>query len=86
MCEENSDQQNRRTPTVIVVASIILSLIMTGFAVVSYTAYAQARSDHRWCDLLNGIDQPNVPATTERARIAQRQIHKLRVDFGCTDK
>jgi hypothetical protein len=27
-----------------------------------------------------------VPATTERARNAQRQIHKLRIDFGCTDK
>ena len=86
MCEEKSDRQSRRTPTVIIVGIILLSLIMTGFAMVSYISYAQSRSDQRWCDLLNGIDQPNVPATTERARIAQRQIHKLRVDFGCTDK
>jgi hypothetical protein len=83
---ERQWRQDKRTPIVAVVGVIMLSLIMTGFAVVSYTAYAQARSDHRWCDLLNGIDQPNVPATTERARNAQRQIHKLRIDFGCTDK
>ncbi len=83
---DRATRQDRRTPIVLVIGVIFMSLIMTGVAVVSYTSWAQAQSDKRWCDLLNGIDQPNTPATTERARVAQRQIHKLRIDFGCTDK
>jgi hypothetical protein len=79
-------RQDKRTPTVVISAVIVLSLLMTGFTVVSYISWSQSRSDHRWCDLLDGIDQPNVPATTERARNAQHQIHRLRIEFGCTDK
>lgn len=75
-----------RTPYVLVVAVIALSMIMTGSVSIIYVGWAQEKSDKRWCELLNGIDQPNVPATTERARNAQKQIHKLRVEFGCTDK
>jgi hypothetical protein len=84
--EYGTSVMHKRTPTVIVLAVIVLSMIMTGAAVVTYTGYAQKRSDHRWCELLNSIDQPGVSDTTERARNAQRQIHRLRVDFGCTDR
>jgi hypothetical protein len=83
---DRQKRQDKRTPIVLVIGVIFMSLIMTGVAVVTYTSWAQAKSDQRWCELLNGIDQPNVPATTERARNAQKQIHKLRVEFGCTDK
>lgn len=82
---ERQARQDRRTPTVVVIGVVILSLIMTGFAAVSYTSYAQTKSDQRWCALLNGIDQQDTPATTERARTIRRQIHELRVEFGCTD-
>ena len=48
-----------------------------------YTAYEQRKSDQRWCALLASLDQPQVPATTERGRQVQQQIHQLRHDLGC---
>ena len=48
-----------------------------------YTAHEQRKSDQRWCALLASLDQPQVPATTERGRQVQQQIHQLRHDLGC---
>lgn len=46
-------------------------------------ARAAREADHRWCALLNSLDQPEVPTTTDRGRAVQVQIHGLRVDLGC---
>ena len=40
-------------------------------------------SQQRWCDLLNSLDHPETPSTTERGRQIQRQIHDLRLGLGC---
>jgi hypothetical protein len=46
------------------------------------TEQIQRDSDRRWCALLAKLDQP-APATSERGREIQRQIHQLRLDLGC---
>jgi hypothetical protein len=46
-------------------------------------AEERRRQDRRWCDLLTSLDQPQTPATTERGRELQRQVHQLRKDMGC---
>ena len=44
---------------------------------------SQRAADLRWCSLLSSLDQPGVPATTERGRFVQKQIHQLVLDLGC---
>ena len=64
---------------------------------VAYTRYVQQQSDRRqaeerhrqdvrWCPLLATLDQPGVPATTERGRVVQEQIHQLRIETGCEER
>lgn len=45
----------------------------------------QHRNDLRWCQLLASLDQP-APASTERGRLIQAQIHQLRTDLGCVKR
>lgn len=49
-------------------------------------AQARREAERRWCPLLATLDQPGVPATTERGRVVQTQIHQLRVSTGCEEK
>lgn len=63
---------------------------------VAYTRHVADESDRRqtelrheqnrrWCPLLGSLDQPDVPATTERGRAVQQQIHTLRIESGCME-
>lgn len=62
---------------------VLVASVLTGGASITYTAHQQRISDRRWCSLLASIDQPAIPATTERGRVVQQQIHQLRHDLGC---
>jgi hypothetical protein len=73
---------------------VLVSAVLITFANVAYTRYVQQNSDQRqtelrheqdrrWCPLLTSLDQPEVPATTERGRAVQQQIHQLRIETGC---
>lgn len=73
----------RRAYRLLVIALSGSALIVVMLINVAYTQQVQRESDARWCDLLSSLDQPQVPATTERGRIVQQQIHQLRVDLGC---
>lgn len=79
-------------------AYVVLVLLLTATALVvvsiTYTRHvqheteqsfrrAQQVNNRRWCALLSSLDQPNVPATTERGRQVQKQIHELRLGLGC---
>lgn len=46
---------------------------------------ARREADLRWCALMAKLDQPEQPATTERGRAIQQQIHQLRLDLGCEE-
>jgi hypothetical protein len=61
----------------------LLTAVAVSVAGVVYTTHAQREADQRWCELMRTIDQPYPPPTTERARQAQEQIHRLRVQLGC---
>ncbi|TYK45142.1 hypothetical protein [Actinomadura decatromicini] len=66
--------------------SLVIVLVVAVFIAgssVFYTNREQRQSDQRWCALLASLDQPQAPATTERGRVIQAQIHELRVDLGC---
>lgn len=66
--------------------SVFLALLTTvavSVAGVLYTTYAQHQADLRWCELLATLDQPQQPPTTERGRLVQEQIHRLREQLGC---
>lgn len=47
----------------------------------------QFQSDERWCDLMQGLDQPPAPPAkiplTPRQVAIQRTLHKLRLDLHC---
>jgi len=75
----------RRAYAVSVIAFSVLALVAVMVANVAYTNRVQRESDARWCDLLTSLDQPQVPAETERGRLVQQQIHKLRADLGCQE-
>ena len=62
---------------------VLVTAILVAGAAVLYTNRAQRESDQRWCALLASLDQPETPATTERGRQIQIQIHQLRRDLGC---
>lgn len=62
---------------------VLLMAIAVGVACVGYTQHAQRQSDQRWCDLMTTLDQPQVPATSQRGRAVQQQIHQLRSELGC---
>jgi hypothetical protein len=79
-------------------AYVVLVLLFTATALVvvsiTYTRHvqhqteqtfqrAQQMNNRRWCALLSSLDQPDVPATTERGRQVQIQIHQLRLGLGC---
>lgn len=68
------------------VSMILLSGVLLVGAVVmnvAYTRHLQQQADRRWCSLLTTLDNPSVPATTERGRVVQQQIHTLRVQLEC---
>lgn len=78
--------------------SLLVGVLFVGSLIgsVAYTRHVQqvadrrqaelrAQSDRRWCPLLGSLDQPDVPATTERGRAVQQQIHTLRIESGCTE-
>jgi hypothetical protein len=60
-----------------------LALVAVVAVNVGYTRHVQQQADHRWCDLLTSLDQPQTPATTERGLVIQRKIHRLRTDLEC---
>jgi hypothetical protein len=73
---------------------ILVGAVVLGFANAAYTNYVQHQSEQRfrravemsqqrWCDLLNSLDHPEVPSTTDRGRQIQKQIHELRLGLGC---
>ncbi|TDD37907.1 hypothetical protein E1287_07570 [Actinomadura sp. KC06] len=68
------------------VASLVGSVAYTRY-VAEQSAQQQAEERHRqdllWCSLLGRLDQTDQPATTERGRAVQRDIHQLRQDLGC---
>lgn len=66
------------------VAMVLASALLLVAFTVGYVGWQQQRNDRRWCDLLSSLDQPDVPATTERGLEIQRQIHTLRLDLDCT--
>lgn len=68
------------------VLMVLATAVVIAGASIIYTNHAQRESDHRWCALLASLDQPDVPATTERGRQVQKQIHDLRRDLGCEAK
>lgn len=61
---------------------LVVAVLVAGAGVV-YTRHAQRESDRRWCELLTTLDQPGAPATTERGRLIQQQIHRLHAELGC---
>lgn len=76
--------------------SLLVGVLFVGSLIgsVAYTRHVQSTADRRqaelrvqsnqrWCPLLGSLDQPEVPATTERGRAVQEQIHQLRVETGC---
>lgn len=65
-----------------VLAIIIAMTALTGVNLY-YTAHEQRVADQRWCDLLDSMDQPGAPPTTDRGRLIQVKIHKLRRGLGC---
>ncbi|MGI5423049.1 hypothetical protein [Actinomadura luteofluorescens] len=76
------------------VLMVLVAALLVGAANVVYTGYVQRQgsaeqeqarreAERRWCPLLATLDQPDVPATTERGRVVQRQIHQLRTETGC---
>lgn len=62
---------------------VLVTAALIAVAGIVYTTHVQRQSDRRWCSLLESLDQPDVPATTERGRRVQEQIHVLRRDLGC---
>lgn len=76
------------------VLMVLASSVLITFANIAYTRHVaeqgdqrqtelRREQDQRWCPLLGSLDQPEVPATTERGRAVQRQIHELRIETGC---
>lgn len=65
------------------IAMVLITAVVLVAVNVTYTAHAQRDADRRWCSLLASLDQPDVPATTQRGRQVQQQIHQLRHDLGC---
>lgn len=65
-----------------VVVTLVTAVALVGLNI-TYTSYVQQQSDRKWCALLASLDQPDVPATTERGRQVQQQIHELRRGLGC---
>jgi hypothetical protein len=73
---------------------ILIGAVVLAFGNGIYTNYVQHQSEQRfnravqmsqqrWCDLLNSLDHPEVPSTTDRGRQIQKQIHELRLGLGC---
>lgn len=78
------------------VLMVLVSALLVAGACVLYTGHVQRQADQRqdherreddrrWCALLAKLDQPGQPATTERGRAIQRDIHQLRRDLGCEE-
>lgn len=76
------------------VLMVLVTAVLLVAGNVTYTSYVQRQadvrqqqarrdSDRRWCALMTKLDQPDQPATTERGRAIQQQIHQLRRDLGC---
>jgi hypothetical protein len=74
--------------------TIFVSGLVIVLANMIYTSHVQRQSEQRfnravelsqqrWCDLLNSLDHPEVPSTTERGKQIQLQIHELRLGLGC---
>ncbi|HEY9367007.1 hypothetical protein [Streptomyces sp.] len=79
------------------VLMVLVAAVLVGAANVVYTGHVQQQSERRqeqarqeaerrWCPLLATLDQPGVPATTERGRVVQEQIHQLRIETGCEER
>lgn len=65
---------------------VFATAVLVGAACIAYTQHVQRESDHRWCALLDSLDQPSPPPSTDRGREIQRQISQLRHDLGCEAK
>lgn len=64
---------------------VLVGFLFVGALVAStaYTRHVQRESDQRWCDLLQSLDQPQTPPSTERGARIQQQIHDLRRELRC---
>ena len=73
---------------------VLVAAVLVAGSGVFYTNHVQRQeqqrqeqtrreADRRWCALMASLDQPQEPATTERGRVIQKQIHQLRRDLGC---
>lgn len=51
-----------------------------------HQAELRLQSDRRWCELFALMDPAGVPPTTERGRLVQDQILRLRKEFHCEEK
>lgn len=77
----------------VIAVFLVTAVALTGVNV-AYTRHVQHESEQRfnaavetsqqrWCDLLNSLDHPETPSTTERGEQIQKQIHELRLGLGC---
>ncbi|MBT2213452.1 hypothetical protein [Actinomadura sp. NEAU-AAG7] len=68
--------------------ALIVGVLFVGSLLfsVGYTRHVSQEADRRWCALLESLDAPWTPATTERGKEIQRQVHTLRRDLGCTSE
>lgn len=84
----------RRVYALVAILLTAVALVAVVAVNVGYTRHVQEQADqrqvraareadHRWCALLNSLDQPGTPATTERGRLVQGLMHALRVELGC---
>lgn len=75
-----------RAYAVTVLALSGLALVAVMVVNVAYSKHVQEQADRRWCSLLASLDTNDPPATTERGRVVQRQLHQLRLDLDCISK
>lgn len=80
---EADENRIRRGLLVWLLAMSVLSPLLVGVAGIVYTSHVQRQADRRWCALLSSLDSPQAPATTDRGRVVQQQMHELRTDLGC---
>lgn len=86
--------QNRRRYLVGMIVTTFVAVVIAVIVNIVYTQHVQTQSNHRaaelrhrqdqrLCPLLEALDQPSVPATTDRGRIIQQRVHVLRIELGC---
>lgn len=62
---------------------LLTTSVLIGASNIVYTNHERHQSEQQWCELLRSLDQPENPASSDRGREIQRQIHELRIAKGC---